>query len=302
MKHLITFIGFGEAASSMARDFHAAGLQGTVAYDVMADDERRGPTIRSRAEKYGVALASSAEEACEDAAYIITFTSPAFAVSVAEATIPKLKAGQVYVDVNSTSPDAAKQIANMPHAEGVGICDGAALGNVQKLGCRVPITVCGTGAAAFKQDLTPYGMSINALDAPVGSASAMKMLRSVISKGMQQLMLEFTMCAARYQILPEMMEIVNNKFKDITLEEYADEAFIRFARHAARREAEANNIVETIEAVGLDASMSRATAKRFRWLADLDVASQLGPDDDLSYQEVLTLIFAAMEKRGQLPH
>lgn len=296
MRKLIAFIGFGEAASSMARDFHEVNMQDMAAYDVMADNELRGPTIRARAEKYGVTLASSAEEACRDAAYIITFTSPAVAVSVAGSVIPLLKAGQVYVDVNSTSPNTAKEIAEIPHADGVGICDGAALGNVQKLGCKVPVVVCGEGAEAFKRDLTPYGMSIDVLHAPIGSASAMKMLKTVYSKGLQQLVLEFILASQSYGILEEMVCSVNNPMAGKTLEEYANEAMPRMLIHAKRRAVEVSNAVETVEELGLEATMTRAAQQKFAEVAALNLADRIDNIQEMDYQQIAELLLPYMQR------
>lgn len=295
MKHLVTFIGFGEAGSSIAGGLNRNGLTDLVAYDAMANDAKRGIIIRERAKQNHVTLAEDLEQACKGAAYILNFTSPSVALASAQSILPNLEEGQIYIDINSTSPTTMREIDQVERKAGVLFCDGAALGNVSKLGCSVPIAVCGKGAEQFKRDLTPYGTNITVLEAPIGGASAMKMLRSIVSKGMQQLMLEFTMCAKQYGILHEMMQIVNNKFKDITLEEYANEAFIRLVRHASRREAEANGIVETIEAVGLDASMSRATAYKFHNLAQLHLADRLNLEEDMGYEEVLDLIFHAME-------
>lgn len=295
MERLIAFIGFGEAASSMARDFQKTGVQDMAAYDVMADTNPRGEIIRARAKQYDVTLFPSAEEACRDAKYIITFTSPAFAVSVAESIIPLLKAGQRYVDVNSTSPAVMRKIADIPHEEGVGICDGAALGNVQKLGCKVPVVVCGTGAEDFKRDLTPYGMSIEVLDAPIGAASGMKMLKTVYSKGMQQLVLEYILAAQSCGILKEMVCSVHNPMEGKTLEEYANEAMPRMLIHAKRRAAEVANAVETVEGLGLEASMTQAAQHKFEQIAALNLADQIDNISDMNYQEIAELLLPYMQ-------
>lgn len=296
MENLIAFIGFGEAASSMARDFHAAGVKGLWAYDIMAGSETHGPTIRARAEQYEVALAGSMEELCEKATYLLAFTSPASAVPVAQTAIPLLKPGQIYVDLNSTSPDMAVQMGKIPCADGVGVCDGAALGNVQKLGNKVPVVVCGQGAEQFKKDLTPFGMSIDVLDAPLGAASAMKMLKTVYSKGLQQLVLEYLLAAQSYGILEQMVNGVHNPMEGKTLAEYADEAMPRLFMHAKRRATEVANAVETVEQGGLEPTMTRAAQAGFERAAALNLAERFPALSQMNYQQIVQAVLPLLKR------
>ncbi len=299
MENLIGLIGFGEAASSMARDFHAAGVQGLWAYDILSNSETHGASIRARAKQYGVTLARSIEELCAQTTYLLAFTSPASAVPVAQSAIPLLRAGQTYVDLNSTSPDMAVQMGKIPCADGVGVCDGAALGNVQKLGNKVPVVVCGTGAEAFRRDLTPYGMDIEVLDAPLGAASAMKMLKTVYSKGLQQLVLEYLLAAQSYGILEQMVNGVHNPMEGKTLAEYADEAMPRLFLHAQRRATEVANAVETVEQGGLEPVMTRAAQTGFERVAALHLTEQFPDIGQMNYQQIAQAVLPYMKKKSK---
>ena len=57
MDHLLTFIGFGEAAYHIAKGLSSEGMTGMVAYDSQQDSERAGAIIHKRAEEIGVHLA-----------------------------------------------------------------------------------------------------------------------------------------------------------------------------------------------------------------------------------------------------
>lgn len=291
MKNILAFIGFGEAAYNITAGLRKEGLkEPVIAYDVMLSDPKRRDDILKRMQQTQVTPASSSVEAAAESRFIVSVNSAGAAYGIAKEIIPTLRADQVYVDLNSASPDLMKKIDGIPRAEDVLFCDGAALGNVQKFGHRVPIRLSGGGADAFARAMIPCGMNLTVLDAPAGAASAMKMLRSVVSKGMQQLMLEFAIAAETYGILPEMMQIVNSKFKDMTLEEYADEAFPRILLHARRRISEVAEVVETIESAGLDASMSRAACERFQRLNELGLSDVIRENGNLPYQEIVRLI------------
>lgn len=291
MEHILGFIGYGEAARHIAAGLRKEGMKEAItAFDVLLSNPERKAEVLERMGQAEVIPKASAVEVAVGTKFIVSVNSAKVAYSIAQEVIPALQAGQVYVELNSASPDLMEKIDQIPRAEGVLFCDGAALGNVQKFGHKVPICLAGSGADAFAEAMMPCGMNLSVLDAPAGAASAMKMLRSVVSKGMQQLMLEFTIAAETYGILPEMMQIVNDKFKDITLEEYAEEAFPRILLHSNRRIFEVAEVVETIESAGLDASMSRAACERFKRLDALGLADIVREKRDLSYQEIVRLI------------
>lgn len=103
MEYAIAFIGYGEAAYHISRGLQSEKRVRMIAYDEMAEDAARGAKICSHMEEVGVVRAASAEEAFTNAKYIVSLTSAASAIPVAQGIIGKLKAGQVYVDMNSAA-------------------------------------------------------------------------------------------------------------------------------------------------------------------------------------------------------
>lgn len=289
----IAFLGFGEAGFHIARGLKEDGLTNITAYDVMQDDPARGSLIRQRAESIGLKLSATMEEACRASRFIFSLTTAKVAISVAQQVMPMLEAGQVYVDLNSVAPSVLEAIDQIPRKEGVLLCDGAVLGNVQKNGHRVSVYLCGDGAEQFYQAFLPYHMQLKVLDQPVGAASGIKMLKSVYSKGMQQLVMEFLLASERYGVLEEMVTSIHNPMAGKTLEEYANEAMPRMIVHAARRTEEVKNAAETVLGLGLDAGMTLAAQKKFEKIAALHLPEKNPDIGTMNYKEVTKLVLEA---------
>ena len=139
-------------------------------------------------------------------------------------------------------------------------------------------------------------MDIEVLDAPLGAASAMKMLKTVYSKGLQQLVLEYLLAAQSYGILDQMVNGVHNPMEGKTLAEYADEAMPRLFLHAKRRATEVANAVETVEQGGLDAIMTRAAQTGFERAAALNLAERFPALSQMNYQQIIQAVLPLLKQ------
>jgi 3-hydroxyisobutyrate dehydrogenase-like beta-hydroxyacid dehydrogenase len=290
MKYKLAFIGFGEAAYYIAKGLKQEGMDQMIAYDVMQNDGGRGHLIRTRADEAGIALAESPETAFENADFVVSLTSPAVCVEVAESVIPCLTSGQVYVDMNSSSPADMTKVDALPRTDGVGFCDAAVLGSVPKSGHKVKMYLSGGGAQVFYDTMIPYHMTMKVLDAPVGGASACKMFKSVFSKGLPQLIIECYVPAAAYGVLNELVDLTKNTFADQNIEEYANDSLFRTLIHAKRRAVETVNCAETVETLGFDASISRAAAAKLKQLAACRYDERIAPGESPGLISVIEML------------
>lgn len=285
----LIFIGFGEAAYHIAIGLGAEGNVCLGAYDAYKDDPKAGPLIRQRAEQAQIPLFDTLEEACRDARFVICLTSASSALALAERILPLLKAGQHYVDMNSAAPAVKQAIEQLPRATGVGFCDIAVMGTVPGNNHRVPMLLAGSAAQAFEQAFAPRGMRLTVLDAAPGAASAIKMLKSVVMKGLPQLFLESFQGAERFGVLDTLIASLGDSLNGKTVEQLATTFTARTLIHAKRRGAELDDVVATLESVGVDASMSIATRNQLEKLALRDWATMLGPSgSDMSYRDAIT--------------
>lgn len=287
---LLTLIGFGEAAYHMAKGLTSEGMSGITAYDRMQDSAERGAFIRQRAGELGVTLAESCEEACRDSKFVLSLTSANVALSVAEEALPYMARGAVYVDMNAAGPQVKKSLSELPNPQGIGLCDCAVMGPVPQRGHQTAMLLSGDGAAAFLAAMRPFHMNLTLLDAPLGGASAIKMFRSVVLKGLPQLLFEAMLPARKYGVLDTLISSLNDTLANTTVEKWCDLFINRTVLHAARRAHEMEDVISTIQEMGLDASMSVSARSRLLHLAKLNLASAMEASGDLSYLKTIDML------------
>ncbi|MBD8493402.1 NAD(P)-dependent oxidoreductase [Pseudomonas syringae] len=284
----LVFIGFGEAAFHLAQGLHTQGDLEMGTFDVNARDPQRGPLIRQRAQQTHVTVFDSLEAACHNARFVVCLTSASSALGLAQRILPLLQAGQTYADMNSAAPTVKQAIDALPRAAGVGVCDIALMGTVPGNNHRVPMLLAGDGAQAFNQAFSPYGMRLSVLDAPAGAASAIKMLKSVVMKGLPQLLIEAFQAAEKFHVLDTLVESLGDSLNGKTVEQLANTFTARTLIHARRRSAEMTDVVATLESAGVDASMSRACHGQLEKQAAMDWTTLLGPDaSDMDYRTAI---------------
>ncbi|WP_435171215.1 DUF1932 domain-containing protein [Falsirhodobacter sp. 1013] len=252
----ITFLGFGEAAQSIA-----AGLKGKArmsAFDLrFAQGE--GP-LRDAAAARGVTPLNDLA-GIADSDIVLSLVVGSAARNVASDAAPHLGRGTIYLDLNSVGP-ATKAEAATAIAGGAGVfVEGAVMARVPPHGERVPVLVAGAEAQRAADTLNPLGMKLEVVGTGAGQASALKMIRSVMVKGVEALLIEALTAAERAGVTERILDSVGETFPGIDWRETADYYLSRSFEHGQRRVTEMTEAAETIEQLGLAAEMSRAACR-----------------------------------------
>jgi hypothetical protein len=112
--------------------------------------------------------------------------------------------------------------------------------------------------------LRELDMQLSVVDHETGSAAAIKMIRSVMIKGIEALTLECFLAAARAGVLEEVTASLKNNYPTLDWGQIADYNLERMASHGARRAAEMEESAATLRELGLDPLMVDSTVKRQR--------------------------------------
>ncbi|MFP3496733.1 DUF1932 domain-containing protein [Pseudomonas sp. SIMBA_059] len=284
----LVFIGFGEAAFHIALGLRTQGDLRLGTFDVNAGDPQRGALIHERARQAEVTVFHSLEDACQGARFVVCLTSASSALGLAQRILPLLKAGQTYVDMNSAAPAVKQNIDTLPRPAGVSFCDVAVMGTVPGNNHRVPMLLAGDGAQAFHDAFTPFGMRLSVLPGEAGAASAIKMLKSIVMKGLPQLLLEAFQAAEKFQVLDTLVQSLGDSLNGKTVEQLADTFTARTLIHAKRRSDEMDDVVATLESAGVDATMSKACQAQLEKQAATDWSSLLGPNaSEMDYRTAI---------------
>ena len=293
----IGFIGFGEAGFTIAKGLRGAGAPQVAAYDVALEtDEGRAKMERCAAEA-GITLVPSLEELVRASGLIVSAVVSTVAVDVAERAALHLDSGQVYLDLNSTSPEVKRRIAEIVAASGARFVEAAVMAAVLPLGHKVPMLLCGEAAPELIDRLSAYGMNLEDFGPEIGHAAATKMFRSIIVKGLEALFVECTLAASRYGVTERVLEFVGVGYPGIDWNELANTLMGRTAIHGQRRAHEMEEVAQTLTAMGIEPLMAEAAARRLLKCAELGLKSRFGDKAPESYHDVVRAMEEAERTR-----
>jgi 3-hydroxyisobutyrate dehydrogenase-like beta-hydroxyacid dehydrogenase len=258
----IALIGFGEAGSILGADLAAAGCDVTT-YDVLLDARATRGALLEKAKRANVRATDSLQTAVGDAELVISAVTAAAAGEVAAGAGRVLRAGQVFLDINSVAPATKCANAQLVEAAGADYVEAAVMAAVPPQRLKVPMLLGGPRAAALAQSLRKLGMNTTALAQEIGVASAVKMCRSIVIKGLEALTLECLWAARRLGAEQEVLASLNATFPGMGWQDrLPDYLLSRAAEHGRRRAAEMREVASTLQEVGIAPTMAHAIATR----------------------------------------
>jgi len=271
----IAVVGFGEAGSILGEDLAAADRE-VCTYDILLDaPATRGP-ILEKARRAGVQTADGLNAAIKDADLVISAVTAASSAAVAQAAGKAMRAGQIFLDINSCSPATKKANAEAVQSSGADYVEAAVMAPVPPQRLKVPMLLGGRRATDLAPVLRALGMNATFIAAEIGVASAVKMCRSVVIKGLEALAVESMLAARRFGAEREVLASLQGTFPQMGWQDKLPDYLIsRVAEHGRRRAAEMREVAHTLEDVGIEPTMALATAAREDALIDAMAAHGL---------------------------
>jgi len=258
----ISFIGFGEAGQAIASGLRDAGIERIAAWDILFP-EPAGARLKSAGEALGVRAASSAAEAVRGSDMIISAVTAASSLEAARSVAPHLAGNPYYLDINSVSPGRKQETAGLLR-ERARYVDVAVVAPIHPARHRTPLLISGPHAEEISPLLRELEMQLTVVGPETGSAAAIKMIRSVMIKGIEALTLECFLAAARAGVLEEVTASLKHNYPTLDWTKIADYNLARMASHGERRAAEMEESAATLRELGLDPLMVDSTVKRQR--------------------------------------
>jgi 3-hydroxyisobutyrate dehydrogenase-like beta-hydroxyacid dehydrogenase len=264
----IAMVGFGEAGSILGADLAATGRQ-VVTYDILLDAPASRAALLEKASRAGVTTADSIGAAVENADLVISAVTASSSAAVAQSASKALAAGQIFLDINSCSPATKHSNSETVQSSGADYVEAAVMAPVPPQRLKVPMLLGGKRAAEVAPALTALGMNATFLSDEIGVASAVKMCRSVVIKGLEALAVESMLAARRFGAEKEVLASLQGTFPQMGWQDKLPDYLIsRVAEHGRRRAAEMREVAHTLEDVGVAPMMALATAARQDWVID----------------------------------
>jgi 3-hydroxyisobutyrate dehydrogenase-like beta-hydroxyacid dehydrogenase len=271
----IALIGFGEVGQTLGADLIAAGCQVT-AYDPLFADPDSKPS--SGLGSISIGPANKPATAVSNAQLVISAVTAASDLDAARAVGPHLRPGTFYLDVNSVSPGTKVSCAEVIGDAGGRYVEAAIMTPIAPKRIASPMLLGGPHAGAFIERAHPLGFAGKVFAQEVGRASATKMCRSVIIKGVESLLCESLVAARHYGVEKTVLDSLSDLLPLGDWEKVASYMVSRALEHGIRRAEEMREAAETVREAGIEPLMALATAGREEWAGHYNFADKLRDD------------------------
>lgn len=290
----IALIGFGEAAQALVQGWNRADSARLKAYDIKTDAPEAAVRDAKQADyaRFDVSGCGSAAEALSGADVVFSLVTADQAYDAAECAAPFLKPGALFMDGNSCAPKTKGRSASVIDGAGGRYVDVAIVAPVHPALHRVPMLISGPHAAAALDALKALDMVANEAQGPVGTASSIKMIRSVMMKGLEALVLECVLSGQKAGVADVVLESLDKTYPGFDWKGRSAYMLERVMTHGIRRAAEMREVAITVDDLGLGGTMARATVDWHQRIGDLKLVAK----DSDDYADRADAILAALDK------
>lgn len=291
----VGFIGFGEAGFELARGLHSAGTSPIYACD-KTPDPARSLWLKSRAREAGAIYLESIGEVVNQAEIILSVVPPEASLAAAQEAALQLRPGKMYLDLTSSFPEDMKALSALIEPTGARFVDGAMMGALPIFGHKVLIYVSGPHFEEAVRLLNRQGMNLQEVGHEPGRASAVKLILSISTKGLEALLVEMLLAARHYEVEAPVLAAFGQFFAKGP-EAAVDRLVGSDAVHSARRVTEMESSARLLKNLGIDPIMAEATVRRLKWSASLGLSDYFKGISPEGYKEVIQ----AWEEIGLFP-
>ncbi len=289
----IGLIGYGEVGRIFCAGLQSKPGVATVgAWDLKfagAD-----PAPRTHAAQAGVQAHDAMQSLCLDCDFVISAVTASNTLAVAQEAARHLRPGTVFLDLNSASPGTKQQAAAAVDGAGAHYVEAGVMTSVPPYGIRVPMLLGGARAGELAQRLTAWGLDARAVSEQLGVASAIKMCRSIMIKGLEALVIESYTTAREYGVEDHVLPTLAETFPSIDWPAQGAYFFSRVVQHGKRRAEEMRESANTVREAGFAPLMAAAIADKQQWVADQAVAGVFqGVAKDARWQDYADRLIAA---------
>jgi 3-hydroxyisobutyrate dehydrogenase-like beta-hydroxyacid dehydrogenase len=288
----VATLGLGEAGTAITTGLADVWRKDNpsrriLSVDTALGDNVRGAAINERARAVGVEIEGSYTKKLGDAGAVFSVVTGAEAKNAALAARDVLKPGTLFFDVNTLTGPQTVNIAQEMAKAGIDYVDFAAMGGFATSGHKVPFVISGPAAERAAAFLKPFGFSVEIMSARAGDASSVKIIRSVMTKGMEALSVECMVAAHRAGLVREVLDC----FSDIDARTFAGmikSLTTTHVVHAKRRMEEIDKAQENLIELGIRPLMSERTRESHARTVNAGVAPA---DASLSsFEEALEIL------------
>lgn len=290
----IGFIGLGKVAHVFTGAIAAADPSAEIwGFDVFYASQKE--RFEGLYRDIPIHFCDSAEQLARHSELVVSTVTTAVAVDAAAQIAPFMRKGQYYVDMNSTAPQRKIEIARIME----GACDfveAAILGLVDVTGAKTKVLLCGEHADHVAGTLSRAGLNTHPFGSEIGRASMFKMIRSVFSKGVETLLIEMMVAGKKAGLYDEIWNDITDFMSQKPFRTIGEDWVATHAAASVRRQAEMEQVEETLRGLGVEPFMSAASVEVFKRSNERDISAHFSHGADRA-EDVIDFI-AQDTKKG----
>ncbi len=262
-------IGYGEVGKIFCAGLKdKPGVQAVRAWDTRFASLVHSGVQLGHAREAGVEAQASMQALCQHSDLLISAVTASNTLVVAQEAALQLRHGTVFLDLNSASPGTKQQCAALIDGAGGHYVEAGVMTSVPPYGIRVPMLLGGARASELASLLGSWGLDAKAVSEQLGVASAIKMCRSVMIKGLEALVIESYSTARHYGVEEYVLPTLAETFPSIDWQQTGAYFFSRVVQHGKRRAEEMREAARTVREAGFEPLMASAIAEKQQGVAD----------------------------------
>lgn len=252
----IAIVGGGEVGTA-----YAEAAAGDHSVTVCTPRPGRGLAERSRQAGFTVETAPGPWLAAAERVWLCVPGD--ISAAVCAEVVRHLGPGAVVVDLTSSAAEDKRRSAALTEAAGSAYVDAVIMGPVSTMGARAPVVAAGPGAETAIADLAALGAPVTVLPhSSIGDAAILKLLRTVLSKGLEALAVECLVAAEQAGVRTALYDALGDI--DATgFTGFLDLLVTSHVRHSPRRQLEVERAADQLRALGLSTTMTSAAGEVF---------------------------------------
>jgi 3-hydroxyisobutyrate dehydrogenase-like beta-hydroxyacid dehydrogenase len=254
----IAIIGCGEVGRTYAEAVAAQGR-----HELVLNDSRPSPPALEMAARLGVELHTTAGPWLTEVDRVWVCVTGDVAKNVCAAVIDHLDSGAVVVDLTTATPADKREMAAMMSDRDHAYVDAVIMGAIGLTGVKTALLGAGPHSAEALADLAELGAPVRSLpEARPGDAAALKLLRTVLTKGLEALGVECLIAAEQQGVRKELYEVLGD-IDAAGLTNFLNAVVRTHVIHAERRMHEIQRADAQLEQFGLPSLLMEASEQRF---------------------------------------
>jgi 3-hydroxyisobutyrate dehydrogenase-like beta-hydroxyacid dehydrogenase len=263
-------VGYGEVGKIFTQGLKGKpGVISVSAWDLKFADATLRRQGRAHADQADIKHQPDMAALCADADLVISAVTASNTLSVAKEAAGSIRPGTFFLDLNSASPGTKQQAAAEIERAGAHYVEAGVMTSVPPYGIAVPMLLGGNKAQQLSEIMGDWGMNATVVAARIGVASAIKMCRSIMIKGLEALVIESYSTAWHYGVEDHVLPTLAETFPQIDWVAQGTYFFSRVVQHGKRRAEEMRESAQTVNEAGFLPLMASAIAQKQDWVADM---------------------------------